>query len=521
MRDTEDEQPAHLAASGHGQRDPRPVGLVGVELGLQPGGQRPGGRRRDVGVALDPLAAASGGQLGERVRAGARGGQAEASEPGRRHSGRRDHAHLVVDLEGDAPGGRPLGHHLGEAAQGVLRVHLRDGVADVGQQRQAGAGAALAGQRELAGVLGVDARGDVGLHADEVDQGALAVEDRGDRHLVPERRAVGAVVEQGLADGLGRTQGGADAVDRRAVGVGPLQEPAVAPEHLARAVPGGALERGVHPHQGVVLDERVADGERQVGGHDRAVVHPRGVGHVGRRGTHLEQHQQRAVHQVGPGARLVGGTGLGRRERDAGDPQHLRRLHRVRRAVGDALQAHGLGVAVRGRAGGGRAVGDRAGVAALHHHAAARHAARHGVEVGAGAAEGGAVERGEAGAVAPLAQRHREPGVGDVGGGATGVHDVHRVEVDEQDGRDDLAADHRQPARAPALGGRCRGCRSRERLRGRCDRRRGLLQLTLRHALLLHVPRCRARGPTCGRKCSGRDHCPVPNSPRSTTRERR
>ena len=41
-----------------------------------------------------------------------------------------------------------------------------------------------------------DALGDVGLHADEADQVAVAVEDRADRQLVPERGAVLAVVQQ-------------------------------------------------------------------------------------------------------------------------------------------------------------------------------------------------------------------------------------------------------------------------------------------------------------------------------------
>ena len=82
----------------------------------------------------------------------------------------------------------------------------------------------LGGERRLALALHPDPLGDVGLHADEADELALAVEDRADRELVPERGAVLAVVEQRRGDGAPLREGGADLATAAGSVAGPCRK---------------------------------------------------------------------------------------------------------------------------------------------------------------------------------------------------------------------------------------------------------------------------------------------------------
>jgi hypothetical protein len=142
----------------------------------------------------------------------------------------------------------------------------------LGEQPQVPAGLLGLGQRRAPLLLDDHAFGHVVLHADEVDQLALAVEHRGDRHLVPEGRAVAAVVQQHLGDRDPLVERPRDPADRRAIGGVALQEPAVAAHDLGRAVPGEPGEGRVHPDQRVVRAARVGDREGHLGGDDRAVA---------------------------------------------------------------------------------------------------------------------------------------------------------------------------------------------------------------------------------------------------------
>ena len=122
---------------------------------------------------------------------------------------------------------------------------------------------------EVAGAIGLDPVGDVGLDPDVVGDPAGLVDDRADHHLVPERGAVAPVVAQDRGHGAPLGEGRADARHRDRVGVRTLQEPAVATEDLLRRVAGEPGERAVHPDERVVVAERVGDREREVAAEDR------------------------------------------------------------------------------------------------------------------------------------------------------------------------------------------------------------------------------------------------------------
>jgi hypothetical protein len=141
--------------------------------------------------------------------------------------------------------------------------HLCGGL---GEQPQLSARLFGLGQRGPALLLDEHPLGDVVLHADEVDQLTRTIEHRGDRHLVPEGRAVPAVVQQHLGDRLAGAQSGDDPVDGRTVGGRPLQQSAVAADDLGRAVLGEPGEGGIDPDQRVVLAARVGDREGRLGG---------------------------------------------------------------------------------------------------------------------------------------------------------------------------------------------------------------------------------------------------------------
>jgi hypothetical protein len=118
------------------------------------------------------------------------------------------------------------------------------------------AAVALLGDPQPLGDL--DLLGDVGERPDELHGPAAGVPDRRDRHAVGERRAVLADVvhdDDRRAPLLDRRPHGRDGVR---LGVGALQEPAVAAEDVGRRVAGQALERGVDVQQRLVVADASA-----------------------------------------------------------------------------------------------------------------------------------------------------------------------------------------------------------------------------------------------------------------------
>ena len=189
--------------------------------------------------------------------------------------------------------------------------------------------------------------GHVGLHADEVGQRAVAVVDRRHRHLVPERGAVLAVVEQGDGDRLLRRQRPAQLRHRGPVGRRALQEAAVAAGDLVHRVAGDPGERRVDPDQRVVRQCRVADRERDVGGQHgpvpQAGQHALHLPAAGDGAGHREEDDQRPLGQPGHVA-----------QRETGDPQRLPGRHvtgpagRGDRLPGDRLAGRDPGQRGRG-----------------------------------------------------------------------------------------------------------------------------------------------------------------------------
>lgn len=82
----------------------------------------------------------------------------------------------------------------------------------------------------------------VDLAAEEIAHVALVVVQRGDEEEVHERRAVAAVVEDGLCDFLPGLQGFDEAAYARVGGLGALQEAAVASYDVLAAVLRGVVE---------------------------------------------------------------------------------------------------------------------------------------------------------------------------------------------------------------------------------------------------------------------------------------
>ncbi len=135
--------------------------------------------------------------------------------------------------------------------------------------------------------LRLDARGQVQLHADQVDQRAGVVEHRADGQPVPERRAVFAVVEQSPVKGPLRRQRRADFRDDRPVGVRPLEKAAVAPEDFLARVAGQRAKSRVGEGDREIIRERVAKehaDDRAVDGSRQAAVLAQ---RAGERGGHF------------------------------------------------------------------------------------------------------------------------------------------------------------------------------------------------------------------------------------------
>ena len=82
-----------------------------------------------------------------------------------------------------------------------------------------------------------------GLHANEVRQPVVLVQNGGDGQLIPERRAVLAVVEQFHGAGLPLANRLPESRYRGRVGVAALEEPAVAADGFLNSVAGEASSR--------------------------------------------------------------------------------------------------------------------------------------------------------------------------------------------------------------------------------------------------------------------------------------
>jgi len=206
-------------------------------------------------------------------------------------------------------------HDPGEPGAGVDDVeragHLRGRLGEQPQLRTRLLGLGQGGPTFL---LDHHPLGDVVLHADEVHDLARAVGHRRDRHLVPVGGAVAPVVQQDLGDRFTAAQGVADPADGGRIGVGPLQEPAVAADDLVQPVAGEAGERRVDPDQRVVRPARIGDRERHLRGDHRAVAQQRQPALVAQlRARELLEHDHRPRGTV-----AVEDRGS---QREPGDPQ--------------------------------------------------------------------------------------------------------------------------------------------------------------------------------------------------------
>ena len=186
-------------SSSRTDRDPAMLRRLGDRGGEVPGVQRdaspqvllapvpvPGRRPVDLAVLVDerqehPVGEAGHAQRGQPVQ------QLAHVEGGDECAGRLRH-------EREAP--------LGRLGVGPGRARRRDRACSAMERAssascRADCSAAKAASRSR---FHPDPLGDVGLHAHEAHQRALAVEDRADRQLVPERGAVLAVVQQRRGD---------------------------------------------------------------------------------------------------------------------------------------------------------------------------------------------------------------------------------------------------------------------------------------------------------------------------------
>jgi hypothetical protein len=144
----------------------------------------------------------------------------------------------------------------------------------------------------------LDLLGHVLPHAEVLHHPPGVVVHRGERHLVPERGPVRAVVEQRLSGSMPLAQGDGEAGARRGSGAGALQQAAAPSEDALRRVAGEALEGRVDVHQREAgtpgVGQRDARGHRVVrdamrgheagavtGGPGRAGVTPVEVGIAG------------------------------------------------------------------------------------------------------------------------------------------------------------------------------------------------------------------------------------------------
>jgi hypothetical protein len=226
-----------------------------------------------------------------------------------------------------------------------------------------GGGEALLHAAELADVL---------LDADVVRRLVRVAPDRREREVVPERRAVLAVVEQLDDEGRIRRERLADAGDGAWIGALALQEPAVPPADVGGRVAREPLEAGVDEEDRAVRLPRVGDDDALARRVDRALLQPQpgerlaqlGVARPQRLGERLrlvDLARQLGGLPLRPGARLgqlgdVAGA-LDRDARDRREPRDHVALEGVRLARLAIVQREGAEHRVRGVQNGNRPAG--------------------------------------------------------------------------------------------------------------------------------------------------------------------
>ena len=165
---------------------------------------------------------------------------------------------------------------------------------------------------------------------------AALVEDRRHAQLVPEHRAVLAVVAQGDGDGLPALDGDADALDLGLRAIGALQVAAIAPDQLVQPISGDLLEGVVGEDERRVGLAEIGHGDAVRRHFERAAVdrvhapEPPALGHVHRAHHPAELRPGRADPRRGD--RQVGLPALAA-QADGGAPlpggrQQLRRGQR-------------------------------------------------------------------------------------------------------------------------------------------------------------------------------------------------
>jgi hypothetical protein len=102
------------------------------------------------------------------------------------------------------------------------------------------------------------ARGHVLLHAQVLDHAAVGVTRGHERDLVPERRAVGPVVEDRHVRVGARCDGVTENLDGTRIGVRSLQDAALTAQNVGGGVAGELLEAGADVREGAALAGRVS-----------------------------------------------------------------------------------------------------------------------------------------------------------------------------------------------------------------------------------------------------------------------
>ena len=165
----------------------------------------------------------------------------ERRRPGQRAFGQRDLPHPDRRRFGC-----PLQPRLGRLLRGEA-IRRLDGQAGI-----------RAGQRRDLFALG----GDVLLAGKEMRQPARRIEHRRNRQPVPERSAVFAVVEDVALDRPTGADRGANLGDDGAVGVGALEQAAVAADKIRRRITAKGAETVVDVDQWIVGLARIGDRDR-------------------------------------------------------------------------------------------------------------------------------------------------------------------------------------------------------------------------------------------------------------------
>lgn len=132
----------------------------------------------------------------------------------------------------------------------------------------------LLGKQGITLLLGLSLLRDIILHTDEMRQFAIAVANRGDRKMVPERSAILAVVQHGNVAGASLADRGAHLGNRLRVRPRALQKAAVMPVNLARGVAADVLKGRIMVDDRIVGKVRVRDDNAGIGGGNNPVQKP-------------------------------------------------------------------------------------------------------------------------------------------------------------------------------------------------------------------------------------------------------